>query len=180
MEIFFSPLASILRATEHEGMRDVTNVGGTTSFRVSCFTRVYPTSIYRLLFIPTSAPLVRSPSPALFILDFFSGFTRPLLLFLPRMKNKWCCTAWRPDVDVNAVVFHETPRRSVLRFRLTRRYIFDIHNSPYPIYYACHARHIVCTIACHFVISVYSRKCKTLNIYLSQMWKLTCVIHVNV
>lgn len=39
------------------------------------------------------------------------------------MKNKWCCTAWRPDAD--AVVFHGIfPRRSVLRFRLTRRYFW--------------------------------------------------------
>lgn len=38
------------------------------------------------------------------------------------MKNKWCCTARRRS---NAVVFYQiSPRPSVLRFRLTRRYFW--------------------------------------------------------
>lgn len=52
-------------------MRDgtkVTNVGETTSFRASCFTRVHPASIYRTFyphFRPTrSLTLPRRPRPA--------------------------------------------------------------------------------------------------------------------
>jgi len=131
-DILFFPLARSVvdpgrQSTTIDGMK-VTNVGETMSFRASCFTRVYPASIYRTLFTPISIPLVLSSSPTIpsprsqFTSDFFSGFTP---------ASYYCsCHGWR----INDVVRHDVPpltstpffteslRRSVLRFRLTRRY----------------------------------------------------------
>lgn len=118
---------------------------------------------------PTSVPLVLSPSlaalPSLTPLAVHPGllwrfYSCPLPLFLPRMKNKWCCAAWCPDADDVAVVFHGiSPRRSVLRFRLTRRYFWRYFRAS-PIYYACHVRSVVPSR----VIIPAGRK--TLNIYI--------------
>lgn len=136
----------------------VTNVGETTSFRASCFTRVYPASIY-LTFYPHFRPTrsltlsyhsfhpVHCSSPTSLV-NFFHSC--PLLLFLPWMKNKWCCTAWRPDADADAdaVVFHGiSPCRSVLRFRLPRRYYWSPRLSIPDL--LCSLCTLYSTIACH-------------------------------